>query len=44
MFKREFYRFNWKDLGDIEAGRPNLGNLMNVAVSTGSCSIPCGMC
>ena len=32
MFKSEFYRFNWKDLGDIEAGRPNLGNLMNVAV------------
>jgi uncharacterized protein len=32
MFKSEFYRFNWKDLGDIEVGRPNLGNLMNVAV------------
>jgi len=32
MFKSEFYRFSWKDLGDIEAGRPNLGNLMNVAV------------
>lgn len=32
MFKSESYRFSWKDLGDIEAGRPNLGNLMNVAV------------
>jgi uncharacterized protein len=32
MFKSESYRFNWKDLGDIEAGRPHLGNLMNVAV------------
>jgi uncharacterized protein len=32
MLKSEFYRFSWKDLGDIEAGRPNLGNLMNVAV------------
>ena len=32
MFKSELYRFQWKDLGDIESGRPNLGNLMNVAV------------
>jgi uncharacterized protein len=32
MFKNELYRFQWKDLGDIEGGRPNLGNLMNVAV------------
>jgi predicted hydrocarbon binding protein len=32
MFKSGFYRFSWKDLGDIEEGRPNLGNLMNVAV------------
>jgi hypothetical protein len=32
MFKSEFYRFQWKDLGDIEGGRPNLGNLVNVAV------------
>jgi len=32
MFKSESYRFSWKDLGDLEAGRPNLGNLMNVAV------------
>lgn len=26
------YRFQWKDLGDIELGRPNLGNTMSVAV------------
>lgn len=26
------YRFNWKDLGDIELGRPNLGNTMSVTV------------
>ena len=32
MFKSERYRFQWKDLGDIEAGRPNLGSLVNVAV------------
>ena len=32
MFKSGNYRFSWKDLGDIEAGRPNLGNLMKVAV------------
>jgi len=32
MFKSASYRFHWKDLGDIEGGRPNLGSLMNVAV------------
>ena len=32
MFKSASYRFQWKDLGDIEGGRPNLGSLMNVAV------------
>lgn len=34
MFKneRETYQFKWKDIGDIEKGRPNLGNMMNVAV------------
>jgi predicted hydrocarbon binding protein len=32
MFKCKSYRFQWKDLGNIEEGRPNLGNLMNVAV------------
>ena len=34
MFKteRETYQFKWQDIGDIEKGRPNLGNLMNVAV------------
>ena len=26
------YSFQWKDLGDIELGRPNLGNTMSVAV------------
>jgi predicted hydrocarbon binding protein len=26
------YHFQWKDLGDIELGRPNLGNTMSVAV------------
>ena len=26
------YRFAWKDLGDIEVGRPNLGNIMNVSI------------
>lgn len=26
------YNFQWKDLGDIELGRPNLGNTMSVAV------------
>ncbi len=34
MFKseRETYQFKWEDIGDIEKGRPNLGNTMNVAV------------
>ena len=32
MFKSDSYRFQWKDLGNIEEGRPNLGNLVNVAV------------
>jgi uncharacterized protein len=32
MFKDETYRFQWKDLGDIEVGRPNLGNQTNVVV------------
>jgi predicted hydrocarbon binding protein len=34
MFKteREDYQFKWEDIGDIEMGRPNLGNTMNVAV------------
>jgi predicted hydrocarbon binding protein len=32
MFKSPSYRFQWKDLGDIDGGRPNLGSLMNVAV------------
>lgn len=34
MFKteRESYEFKWKDLGDIEKGRPKLGGTMNVAV------------
>jgi predicted hydrocarbon binding protein len=34
MFKedRDTYRFQWKDLGDIAAGRPNLGGTTNVAV------------
>jgi uncharacterized protein len=34
MFKneRESYQFRWADIGDIELGRPNLGNGMNVAV------------
>jgi len=26
------YRFSWKDLGNIEQGRPNLGNTMSVTV------------
>ena len=26
------YRFKWSDIGDIELGRPNLGNSTNVAV------------
>ena len=34
MFKeeREESEFNWKMIGDIDAGRPNLGNTMDVAV------------
>ncbi len=32
MFKDASYEFQWKDLGDIDLGRPHLGNLMNVAV------------
>ncbi len=34
MFKVEHdtYQFRWEDIGDIEKGRPNLGNTMNVAV------------
>jgi uncharacterized protein len=34
MFKenRDTYRFQWKDLGDIDAGRPNLGDTTGVAV------------
>ncbi len=34
MFKeeRDSYRFEWKDLGDIEVGRPNLGSTTLVAV------------
>ena len=32
MLKKDSYRFQWKDLGNIEEGRPNLGNLVNVAV------------
>ncbi len=32
MSKSNPYRFQWKDLGNIEEGRPNLGNQVNVAV------------
>ena len=34
MFKedRDRYRFQWKDLGDISLGRPNLGTSTSVAV------------
>ncbi|KIH75972.1 hypothetical protein SAMN05660860_02801 [Geoalkalibacter ferrihydriticus] len=32
MFQDKAYRFKWADLGDIEKGRPNLGNMTNVAV------------
>ncbi len=28
----ETYNFKWQDIGDIELGRPNLGQLTNVAV------------
>jgi uncharacterized protein len=31
MFSDANYSFQWKDLGNIEDGRPNLGNLTNVA-------------
>ena len=26
------YNFRWQDLGDIEAGRPNMGNFLSVSV------------
>ena len=32
MFNESDYTFQWKDLGDIDTGRPNLGNMVNVAV------------
>ncbi len=32
MFKKKGYRFEWKDLGDIQVGRPSLGLKTNVAV------------
>lgn len=32
MFKQSDYQFNWKDIGDIDLGRPNLGPLTNVSV------------
>ncbi len=32
MFKANTYRFQWKDLGDIQEGRPNLGGQTSVAV------------
>lgn len=34
MFReeRETFKFEWSQIGDIEAGRPNLGATMNVAV------------
>ena len=32
MFKESDYTFQWKDLGDIDTGRPNLGNMVNIAV------------
>jgi len=32
MFNDQTYHFSWGDLGDIKLGRPNLGNLTNVAV------------
>lgn len=31
MFKDPAYQFQWTDLGDIEEGRPHLGNLTHVA-------------
>jgi uncharacterized protein len=30
--KQNNYSFKWKDIGNIELGRPNLGNTTNVAV------------
>lgn len=30
--KNDNYAFNWHDLGDIDLGRPNLGDTTNVAV------------
>ena len=32
MLTSDNYSFNWSDIGNIELGRPNLGNLTNVAV------------
>ena len=32
MLTSDNYSFNWADIGDIPLGRPNLGNLTNVAV------------
>jgi hypothetical protein len=32
MLTDDNYSFNWADIGDITLGRPNLGNLTNVAV------------
>lgn len=32
MLKTQNYLFQWKDLGDIATGRPNLGPMTNVAV------------
>ncbi len=32
MFKQQNYRFQWRDLGDILQGRPNLGKYTEVAV------------
>ena len=32
MFNLETYQFQWKDIGDIQEGRPNLGLNTNVAV------------
>ncbi|MDO3377625.1 hypothetical protein [Geoalkalibacter halelectricus] len=32
MFNDASYQFRWENLGDIEPGRPNLGNQTHVAV------------
>lgn len=32
ILMQERYRFTWKDLGDIDAGRPHLGAMLPVAV------------